>query len=1246
MLDIKQDGKYFIKDTELCLTTKDQDKFKHIDIADNIINIVENEKPPFNIAVVGKWGMGKSSLIKHVTNHFERNKEKYVVEEINAWKYEKEALRKVFIKQILSKLGHKEESTINAFLNKISSYAGSTTSDKTDITDYLSKFIPFLAAALFLSSIGIVVYMICMWANAYFTGSIFNAPETFSTVLKEYPKHFYIPVIVAMAPKLISACSGRFNFHLVPPIKDTDEYEEILKECMSTDKNLNKIVITVVDDLDRLTPTKIVEALDAIKAFVNYDNCIFIVPFDDSILKQALKKKTTNLSNNEQLLIESELFLDKLFQYKIFLPDVIVSDLSDYAIRLTEQEAPTLYNLFSMNGKYERLCKEILIHKGVKTPRQVKKIINAFANNVLLAHRRNQDNNKTFTSDNGINMLAKISVLQADFSGFYRSMFTNHNLIDEFLSITRKTSEPPMSEALTMDENLKGYFEYDQSGNPIGITKAAEPLMNFLERTSNIHCDEIAIFLYMNEDKISLLFGNDLSMSLRDSLTSGNETIVKEKLMENVGKDLTELLKNIVLYADSYEFDKCCTVLINLYEEYEQYNNAQLINLIGERISALQQNGGSLDSKKTNFSNLVQIYIRTANKSGIEKEILKCLDLHEDYANKIETFFENEKIFKCDACLKVRHYIENVIGEDAAPDFDDIFEIATIKLEIHYEKYFSGINVFRKLAEQTIENHCSLDKKSTYAIKQLFDEHVKDSSINEVLFQCANLFQNKDFYELLSEQIESSVNAINTKSANALVTALITIENKETQNKINRLLGKISWEINDDFKSNFDQYLVQNIDNEIDETLKRISSIKEIKSIPKTIEAINNTIITNEVEYDTIELLQTDYDENQRSEIFANITSKIIFDSNPNQATLGTATELLKLLSKYSANNKHITALINRIYEDVSNNPMQQRAKDELELLVPLLSVEDNTGFEKFILYAKNTGNMSASPAMVMRILDILQSKISDTDFLSLGMSVMEYSNETVLPTVLKLLRKFRAAFLSNAEAISKYKLFLFANFGQDMCRKEIINDIEKYFKKIGDVSEYISAVAKYEDIKEEIESTSIKFLTNSDNAKNEIKLTMEKISPDDCELVNEIFLRVLGNEYIPYLEKLCNEATTACDNEYLKNLLDLIILNKNEINHNVMSLLKIIFTTFDPSEVKNILEILKVCERINSRKIKQELGSMLYDSFRRANDNNIKKAICDFVDIFKLSNGFEKDQEKQRREFSNNEKDIINGEL
>lgn len=52
MLRIKNKGKYFLKDSEL--EKEELDEFHHKDISKNIINIIEAEKPHYNIAIIGK----------------------------------------------------------------------------------------------------------------------------------------------------------------------------------------------------------------------------------------------------------------------------------------------------------------------------------------------------------------------------------------------------------------------------------------------------------------------------------------------------------------------------------------------------------------------------------------------------------------------------------------------------------------------------------------------------------------------------------------------------------------------------------------------------------------------------------------------------------------------------------------------------------------------------------------------------------------------------------------------------------------------------------------------------------------------------------------------------------------------------------------------------------------------------------------------------------------------------------------
>lgn len=102
----KENKRYFVKDEALRNT--DNDMFSYGDMAEVFKKIIDTTKPPYNVAVIGKWGLGKSSLIRLVTEECKKKGEEYLVQEINAWKYERESLRKVFLKQLWQELSEQK----------------------------------------------------------------------------------------------------------------------------------------------------------------------------------------------------------------------------------------------------------------------------------------------------------------------------------------------------------------------------------------------------------------------------------------------------------------------------------------------------------------------------------------------------------------------------------------------------------------------------------------------------------------------------------------------------------------------------------------------------------------------------------------------------------------------------------------------------------------------------------------------------------------------------------------------------------------------------------------------------------------------------------------------------------------------------------------------------------------------------------------------------------------------------------
>lgn len=107
--------KYFLKDKSL--NNIDDDQFRYQDFANNLRKLIEYNEVPFNIAVIGKWGLGKSSIINMALAPLrkkDRNKE-FLICDINAWKYEKDEIGKAFLKELWEGISERKVLSFNFF---------------------------------------------------------------------------------------------------------------------------------------------------------------------------------------------------------------------------------------------------------------------------------------------------------------------------------------------------------------------------------------------------------------------------------------------------------------------------------------------------------------------------------------------------------------------------------------------------------------------------------------------------------------------------------------------------------------------------------------------------------------------------------------------------------------------------------------------------------------------------------------------------------------------------------------------------------------------------------------------------------------------------------------------------------------------------------------------------------------------------------------------------------------------------
>ncbi len=82
-------------------------------------------------------------------------------------------------------------------------------------------------------------------------------------------------------------------------------------------KNRIKILVTI-DDIDRLTPTEVLDIFQLIKLNANFSNTIFLISFDKSIVKEAIKNSFN---------LDGDKYLEKIIQVDYSVPKILPEDM-------------------------------------------------------------------------------------------------------------------------------------------------------------------------------------------------------------------------------------------------------------------------------------------------------------------------------------------------------------------------------------------------------------------------------------------------------------------------------------------------------------------------------------------------------------------------------------------------------------------------------------------------------------------------------------------------------------------------------------------------------------------------------------------------------------------------------------------------------------------------------------------------------------------------------------------------------
>lgn len=260
--------------------------------------IISANGSPISIGVSGGWGTGKSSMVKMIgaelnkenTTKKKKGKNRYIVIDFNAWRYQgyddaKSALMRV-VSDTLIKLAEEDDS----LLTKAKDFAARI--------DWIQ-----LAQSVGPAAVGMIsgeTQLTPLYAAQLFTLN----PEN---LLKNKPE---------------KSIPGQ-----------VDELRLELEELLAS---LDKILIILVDDLDRCLPPTTISTLEAMRMMLFAKNTAFIIAADEEMIRNGVRAHFSGVDLSDGL--ETSYF-DKLIQVPINVPRLDVAEVKVYLTLLFAEKA-------------------------------------------------------------------------------------------------------------------------------------------------------------------------------------------------------------------------------------------------------------------------------------------------------------------------------------------------------------------------------------------------------------------------------------------------------------------------------------------------------------------------------------------------------------------------------------------------------------------------------------------------------------------------------------------------------------------------------------------------------------------------------------------------------------------------------------------------------------------------------------------------------------------------------------------
>lgn len=689
------------------ITSKDNDDLKRkqfaIDLAEMIVNY--NSTESLVVGIYGCWGDGKTSIInmaKETISELNKQKESTIVIDFNPWIYSGATeLSLIFLE------------TLRKELSK------NTIIDKDKIIELLAEYIAIID---------------------------FIPSTSAETIL--------VKSLIKIGLKNIAKKIKRKREHLKSNVlKIKDDINNILEK-------INKKIVFVIDDIDRLTPEEIRIVFKLIRMVADFKNTIYLLAFDFKIVSSSLENETTSVQGKE--------YLNKIIQIPLQTPYAQQEDIA----KILLDGINDVFSLDKIKFKWESTHDLSLYQLGwmnsFKTLRSVKRFIN------LLQFEYSKVKDKINRAD---------FLVITSFKLFYPKEYDLIYQYKDLLTGTRRTFASIVEETKKADkiamEELFNEFNKEFKINYANLLAELFPYIKFI--FDNTHLRDEEIILFRKEGRICAIENFDLyySLQLPDNYITSNE------------------IKNIILEInEQQDFEK---VLLSLNQKGSLWTFLYQFRDYRDDIS--QKSIPIIISSFLNIGDQLAITSREINAMPVFSShlvIFIIFDLLKSIVNESDRF----EVIK-EALIDSKSSLTNVVMvvNELEGNYNNRLSDDDPKSVFHDKSY---IDLLMKLAVNKIRDFSDKDKLNSARDLELILLCYKDWESDTIIYD--SIFDkltktNDDLINLLQHFVVNtnhyskdiftgSVLSINFKSLNKLTTK---VKIDEIQKRLEEVIQNISY---------------------------------------------------------------------------------------------------------------------------------------------------------------------------------------------------------------------------------------------------------------------------------------------------------------------------------------------------------------------------------------------------------------------------------------------------------------------